>query len=456
MKILLCNPKNSQGTKHSRKGMYAPLGILSIATYLKQNLGDDVHINVCDEDVRVLKIESFQQYDLVGFYSTTFNYDQAVQYAYFAKEYGCITVLGGPHPSVLARNIINNRSCFDFIIMFEAELPFLKLVQALLLNKRDERANIPNLVFKNGDGKINMSKTGYENSLEEVPIPSREFIDCELYIRNYQNIYSDKINIRPGSIYSSKGCSWRDKTGGCVFCARLERGVRFRNIDQIWSEIKALKDSYNINTIWDISDDNLNSLGWFKEFVRRRPSECKDMNFFIYSRVNFIKEEIVKYFKELNVQEVFLGVESGDNRVLRNSFKGQTDKSALRACRILSTNGIKYFPSFVLGLPGESEESLTNTYRLCEKFSELGGLERISTTILKPIPGSPAFDKIVNNTKYGKDLASMDSIDLAFLERYWIGSFTSVSYDTILEFKNKIDTLMEKFYTFGSSVSNDN
>jgi len=456
MKILLCNPKNSQGTKHSRKGMYVPLGILSIATYLKQNLGETVQIDVSDEDVQPLTIESLQQYDLVGLYSTTFNYDQAVQYAYFAKEYGCTTVLGGPHPTVLADKIMNCKTCFDFIITFEGEVPFLRLVECLLSKRPEDLNTIPNLVFKNSAGNVIMNKMIHENKLEEVPVPSREFIDSELYIRNYQSVYPDKAHLRPGSIYSSKGCSWRDKTDGCVFCARLEQGVRFRSIDSIWKEIQLLKENYEINSIWDISDDNLNSKEWFMNFVDQRPSACKDMTFFIYSRANYINESIIEYFKKLNVQEVFLGIESGDNKVLRNSFKGQTDKSAYRACKTLSTNGIKYFPSFVLGLPGESEESLLNTYRLCEQLSELGGLDRISTTVLKPIPGSPAFRKIVTNTKFGHDLASMDSINLAFLERYWISMFTDVSYDTISEFKEKIDTLMAKYYTFGSSVKENN
>ena len=132
MNILLCNPRNSQGTKHSRKGMYPPLGILSIYSYLEKTLGNAIHIDIWDEDVVELNANIFQDYDLVGFYATTFNYAQAVRYAYFAKEFGCLTVLGGPHPSVLARNILQRRNCFDYIIRFEAEYPMLRLVKQLI------------------------------------------------------------------------------------------------------------------------------------------------------------------------------------------------------------------------------------------------------------------------------------------------------------------------------------
>jgi len=135
MKILLCNPKNSQGTIHSRKGMYVPLGILSIATYIRDIFGERVQLHVCDEDVEDLQIQRLSQYDVVGFYATTFNYAQAVRYAYLAKEYGCITVLGGPHPTVLAENILRNRNCFDYVIRQEAEYPFAELMRYFLDQK---------------------------------------------------------------------------------------------------------------------------------------------------------------------------------------------------------------------------------------------------------------------------------------------------------------------------------
>jgi len=453
MKILLCNPKNSQGTKHSRKGMYVPLGILSIATYLDETFRDSVHIDVCDEDVAELSENIFPDYNVVGFYSTTFNYKQAVRYAYLAKEYGCITVLGGPHASVLFENILVNRSCFDYIIRFEAEYAFKKLVEYLLYGGDPKKlADIPNLAFKDSNQKVLVSPTLYENVLTQIPIPSRAFIQFESYIKNYQKMYPEKQNIRPGSIYSSKGCSWRDKTDGCVFCARLEEGVRFRDIDQIWSEIKMLKEQYDVNSIWDIADDNLNNKNWFIEFVKKKPKSCKDLTFFIYSRANCIKPWVIDYFHELNVMEVFIGVESGDNRLLRESFKGQTRESTYRALKILNDHHIKFYPSFVLGLPGESEESLNNTLNLCQELVDLGGLDRLSTTILKPIPGSRAYDRVLQETRFGRDLVNMDDIDLGFLEKYWIDRFTDVSYATIENFRDRINEIMEGYHVFGGPV----
>ena len=448
MKIILCNPRNSQGKTHSRKGMYAPLGMLSLATVLDQKFSGRVEVRVIDEDIGDIDWNGGLEADVVGFYATTFNYRNCVKYAAVAKEMGSVTLVGGPHASVLAENILRNQSFFDYAVRFEAELPVTRLVSMLLGEERIDRRQIPNLVFRES-GKVISSINMYENNLVELPIPSRAFVPLDSYINNFIKVYPEKGTIRPASIYSSKGCSWRDKTGGCIFCARLEEGIRFRDIDQIWEEIVDLKVRYDINSIWDISDDNLNNREWFDDFVARRPKECEDLSFFIYSRVGCIKPGVIGKLQELNVEEVFLGVESGDNRVLQQSFKGQTSKTALNACNLLHDSRIKYFPSFILGLPGESVESMENTYNLCKEMADMGGLDRLGCTTLIPIPGSAAYHKLLAEPDLGKELAGADDIDLAFLEKAWVERFTQCSYVDVAGYLDKINDLMKDFKVFG-------
>ncbi len=457
MKILLVNPANTQGTKHSRKGMYVPLGILTIATVLLSRLKDRVDVHVVDEDVDSLDTRGMKDYDLVGFYTTTFNYGQAVRYARTAKEFGCRTVVGGPHATVLAQNILNNQTCFDYVLRYEAEEAFVQLVSLLLSGEPGDRdlEALPNMAFRRKNGEVSVSGQVHFTDLSTLPNPSREFVPFEKYVENYHKIYPEMPEVLPGSIYSSKGCSWRDKTGGCIFCARLEEGVRFRPIARIWEEIAMLKERYGVNSIWDIADDNLNNRDWFIRFVDARPGHLEDVEFFIYSRVNPIRPWVFPYFERLNVREVFLGVESGDNRLLRGSFKGQTRERSFQAIRDLNAHGVKFYPSFVLGLPGEDVESLEMTYSMCREIAEMGGLDRMSATILKPIPGSSAYNRVLEKTRLGRDLAAADDVDLGFLERYWVESFTEVDYDTIAEYRLKIEELMKGLHVFGSAVQRE-
>jgi len=447
MKILFVNARNDdEHTSHSRNGMYVPLGILSVITYARSKLGDRLEdIAVIDEDVSELNASIFKNYDLVGFYATTFNYLRTAAYAKQAKESGAKTVLGGPHGTVLTKQVLTNKPSFDFVIREEGEIPFEQLLRHLLGD--DVKLNsIPSLGFRDSNGKVVISSVTHINDLATIPIISREYVPMGRYVENYHKLYGDRADLVQGSIFSSKGCNWRDVTdGGCVFCARLEIGMRFRPIPQIWEEIRGLKEMYGVNSIWDISDDNLNSPEWFKAFVDARPTDLNDVSFFIYSRVGTVKKDLVPYFKKLNVEEIFVGAESGDNTVLKRSFKGQTVSTIRRATKLLRENDIRFFPSFILGLPGENIQSLENTYELCKEIADQGGANRLGVTILQPIPGCSAYNQTVENSREnGVNLDDLDEIQMPYYERAWAKNFTDVDYDTLGEYKEKIDAVVGK------------
>jgi len=453
MKILMVNARNDTNVSHSRKGMYVPLGILSVATYAEAQLPGQLQIDVVDEDVEDLRTERLGDYDVVGFYATTFNYGQSISYAKLVKEHGGVTVMAGPHPTAVPENVIRNKECIDYVIAGEGERPFVELLRHLMNKGVGSIDAVPHLTHRR-DGDAVRNLASHENDLTALPIPSREYVPMERYIENYQRAYPHHQHLRHGSILTSKGCHWRDKTdGGCVFCARHDDGLRFRGIDQLWEEIRILKSEYGVNYIWDAADDSLNDTAWFMEFVDRRPKDLDDIGFFIYSRVTPIRPGIIEYFKRLNVDEVYLGVESGDTAVLKSAVKGQSLKSIRRALQLIGDGGMRYFPSFVLGLPGESISSLEATYRLCEEIVEQGALDRASATILMPIPGSPSFAKLLQRLPgEGVPLDKADEIDLPALERYWADHFTEVDHQTLVEYKERIDDLMAgTAVTFGTA-----
>jgi len=446
MKIVLCNPDVNLKYSHSRKGMYPPLGLLSLATYLEKKLEGKIEVSVLDGDVEKIPESAFMDADIVGFHANSFNYSNCLALAEKAKGLGKTVILGGPHATVLWKNIMKNRVFIDFIIMNEGEIPLFLLIENLIGGNRLKFQDIPNLVFREKDSPCGytISRNTYKNTPLDMTIPFRKYVDLEKYVMNYENVYSDgPIPFkRPSSVYSSKGCLWRDQTGGCIFCARLEKGVVFRNISDLWQEISGLRDRYAIDSIWDISDDNLNDGEWFKEYARNKPAGLKDFGFFIYTRVNRITDDIVPYLKMLNVNEVYLGFESGDQEILKRMVKGISLQTALAAAKRLKKAGIYYFPSFVIGLPGESVASLENTLLFAKELSEIGSIYRMSATILWPAPGSPAFNRILNDPEHGEALSGQDDISIKELEKLWISKFTGIDYDTALEYQKKISNCL--------------
>lgn len=457
MRILMVNARNDMNVTHSRKGMYVPLGILSVASYIEEAFRDRVEIRVVDEDVEDLDVRLLAQFDIVGFYSTTFNYVQSLSYAKLAHEAGNKVVMAGPHPTALPANIIRNQKTVDFVIVNEGEVAFMMLVQWMLGELKD-LDKIPNLVFRGNDGEVHTNFVPLTNDLFKIPFPSRKFVPHEKYIENFHQLYPGQTQYRHGSVFTSKGCAWRDKTnGGCVFCARHEEGMRFRSIDQLWEEVRYLKSEYGVNYVWDASDDTLNDRDWFIEFVEKRPKDLDDIQWLIYSRVTPIRDSLMPYFHQLNVDEVYMGVESGDTGVLKSAVKGQSTKSIRRAIETVAKSGIRFFPSFVLGLPHESKRSLENTVEMVRWMIQFENLNRASATVLMPIPGSPAWFQCVERMKSeGIPIDKADVIDLKELEIYWAKHFCDIDHDGLVEYKHLIDELMKsRARTFGDAAYNE-
>ena len=106
MKIILCNPEVKLKYSHSRKGMYPPLGLLSLATCLKKTHNDYIDVSIIDGDTQTIKHEMFRGADIVGFHANTFNYENCLDLAREAKGYGAKIIFGGPHASILWKNIM--------------------------------------------------------------------------------------------------------------------------------------------------------------------------------------------------------------------------------------------------------------------------------------------------------------------------------------------------------------
>lgn len=443
MRVSLINPKVAQDYSGPRAKIYPPLGLLSLATCLKNELGSRLEISVLDEVIEEAVPDSIYKNDLVCIGVNSFNYENGIRHAKKAKDSGATVVLGGPHATILPENILRLRTEVDFVIAGEGEKSLAMLI-CEIANKTNRYQEVPNLFYRQGS-EVKSSGKKFENDLRDLPVIDRSYLPIEKYINNYRLAYKNEIGnigyLRPASLYSSKGCSWRDKSGGCVFCARLEKNVRFRTAQQIWEEISLLVNEHNIDHIWDISDDNLNDPEWFSNFVSLKPKAINP-KFLVYSRASAINKAAIEWFKRLNVHEIYVGFESGDPEMLRAAKKGSSQEHHLRIIELIAGAGINIYPSFVLGLPGETESSLANTMKFVRQITQICRFYRISATKLIPIPGSMAFKMLAQHGSLnGKNYPCLDTFDLKTMEKEWAELFTSVGYDTLSRYCDEINNL---------------
>jgi len=432
---------HQSGTQDSYIAKFArwpqPLGIVSVGTYIKQN-NPDVEVEILDGnnvltlDQAIDKIDA----DVVGISATAGGYDNAIKVAKVAKQKGARIILGGAAATPLARDILRYYDFVDAVIRYDGEHAFSKYVAGRPLG------SIENLVYrKNGEIRENPVKLP---CLNELPPPDRDLLDMEEYFKNSKDPaypICDPFK-RPMNIYSQKGCMWRSmKEGGCVFCSVPYYNLRLRKPELVWDEISSLVEKYQADFIWDPSDNLVGDKDWFRTFCASKPKGLK-IPYTNYVDAENIDEETARLLAESGCVSVFVGMESGDPKMLKSMNKRAKLEDNLRAMKLLQKYRIGVIAGVVVGVQGESKESMDKTIGFLKRITEFDNFDRFEWGTLIPFPGSKANGilrkhpdleykyKDFGNNKYLFQLVSMI--------QDWHRYYCEINFNDILEFQDRV------------------
>ena len=433
MRVQLVNPYPEEFFQSRIMDCYPPLGLLSIATYLKsKSEGIDVEVLDASTDSQE-EVESAVDADIVGISTTIGTYKNALRVAQIAKNAGARVVLGGPYANALATEILLNREYVDCVVAGDGEEALFGYVMG------EPLAEISNLVFrKNGRVARNPVRP---LDIGRLPKVSFEYVDVTKYFANFRERFAflgERLeSSRELPVYSRKGCTWRMR-GGCLFCSISDRACRVKPPRMVWEEIEESVRRHGANGIYDVSDDFLSDLPWLEEFAGMRRG---DVYFVLMARSNLITDLTADLLSKLDCARVFLGIECGDQEMLDNMNKGTTVQDNVNAVRLLSGKGIKVTAGVVLGAPAENQESLENTMRLLDRLIAFGNLDVIDPNVLIPIPGSPSYGRLLSVPEMDEKYRGKDMFDATELQRDWVRHFCHIGFGDLL---GAIDALKSK------------
>jgi radical SAM superfamily enzyme YgiQ (UPF0313 family) len=419
-----------------------PLGLMSIGATLKHYCKDIVieiiNAEFIQEDELFEAIKKSNP-DVLGITTNVGCYRSGLEIAKKVKEANkdIKVVLGGPYVSIMWKECLSNRNYIDCCVIGDGEFPMVQICNNVPLN------NIKGVASRDPSGSPVLNEPE-DIDLDQYPDPDWTLIDPSAYQIGYKKVYGI-TNAVYASISSQSGCKWRIKTGGgCIFCGLVRPNFRARSPERVWNEIHNLYNMYECNHFWELSDTICASKEWLKEFYKLRP---KQNNFFFrgYARASEITKEMANYLKQLGYKEIFIGIESGDNNILKHTNKGSTDKVNLRATKILSDAGIKTFASVVLGLPEESTESLETTFNHVIKLFD-NGLYTLSVCVFAPYPGSRAFNMIRSHPAVISKYLNQDTFDWPLFSKDWIDHFCNCNLKDIENISNKFNALPNSLY----------
>ncbi|MBU4360608.1 B12-binding domain-containing radical SAM protein [Patescibacteria group bacterium] len=427
MKIQLYFPDQEIGKSWMDKAFW-PAGLMSIATYLRQEY-PQVKIEILDGRFDKNLKEKINA-DIVGVSVGTFSYQNGLQAAKIAKQKGAKVILGGPHATFLAKEILKNRKFIDAVIKYKGEKAFTEYILG------HPKKDIKNLVWRNGKRIVENSIESPFTHLDELPPLDYNLIDLQRYFDVQKKLAWTDSN---KSIYilTHEGCIWREKTGGCIFCAITDPKKVYRNPKKVWYEIETAVNKFGINYIKDFGDTISDNKEWLKKFVGAKPKTINP-KFNCYVAARDIDEELIKLLTKINTVHVYIGFESGNNKMLKNIGKGMTASQNIKAIKLLTKGNIKILASYVLGAPEETEGTLKDTYEMAQKIASIGKVELSSASILVPLPGSRAYGMLLE--KYPKYVGK-DDLDVYQIKKDWVKTFCKVDYKTIKKYTEKISAL---------------
>jgi len=364
-----------------------PLGIGYLSSYLTKHgietaivdgLRDHLDFNSVREEILN------ENPDVVGISCYTSYYKEAVILSREIKRNNIPCVIGGPHPTFLPYQSLMDANA-DYVICGEAEKAFLALLKNNLVNNNIKGIySLDNL--KNSEGPI--QKADIINNLDEIPFPDWESINPNFYPNTPHGFLNKKYPI--GIIMTTRGCPF-----SCTFCGSpkfYDRRIRYRSPENVVQEIKYLKDNFNVHEI-HFFDDNLT---FKREHVEKICQLIIENKLKIHwtippgIRADKVDEELLRLMKRSGCYYVQIGIESANQKILKNIKKAETIEQIRKAIELCNKVGIYAGGSFIFGLPGETDGTIEETIN----FSREVPLIKADFLLLDVLPGSELWDTL--------------------------------------------------------------
>jgi anaerobic magnesium-protoporphyrin IX monomethyl ester cyclase len=354
--LLIKSPQNDPAWKQ----ICHPVGLMSIAAYLRSNYQYDVKI----EDIRVRGNDHFdlesaiRTYapDVVGISALTHESNAVPRIAECVKRVNANTpvLLGGPHATAYPEKAIQMPGV-DYLVVGEGEIAVGQLIERLL-NQRDV-SELKGIVYRKDNQIFATGRGDFIEDLNELPMPAYDLIPIEAY-RNFDSMSRTGLG-NYMSIFSSRGCPYH-----CIYCHNIFGKVfRCRSAEYLFNEIKYLYDTYKIRD-FEILDDIFNlDRERMIDFCDRIINSGMKVTFAFPNGLRCDLLDELQLSKLRQAGTVFIGfaVETGSPRLQKLIKKNiQLDKIK-RNIEIANSLRINTHGFFMIGFPGETLEEMKMT-----------------------------------------------------------------------------------------------
>ncbi len=361
---------------------YPPLGILYLSSHLKQK---GFEVQVFDTTFRTLSdfeaTINAQRPKVVGIYVNLMTRQNVLRMIGMLRKIGATVIVGGPEPVNYAQEYLDRGA--DVVVSGEGELTMEALLPHLARHGLNQLETVAGIVYRdpNGLARATAERPKIVN-LDDQPFPDRDAIDLRQYMRAWKTHHGQSSV----SLITARGCPFK-----CNWCSHSVFGHshRRRSPENVAAEVALIRETYAPDLLWYADDVFTIHRKWFFRYAELLTERGLITPFETISREDRLDEEVVAELARLRCFRLWVGAESGSQRIL-DLMQRQTNAARVREMiKLLQRYGIQAGTFIMLGYEGEELEDLEATVAHLKDALP----DQLLTTIAYPIRGTLYYQK---------------------------------------------------------------
>lgn len=363
---------------------YAPLGILYLCSHLRSRGFDvDVFDTTFSSREQLFDHLRTEKPSVLGVYANLMTRSNVVETLSVAREAGWTIVVGGPEPGAYSLEYLQAGA--HFVVAGEGELTMEDLLLAIRCGEKDF-SKIAGLSYLDTDGNLcQNAPRGQIQNLDLQPWPARGAIDIRRYVETWRTHHgTGSINF-----ITARGCPFR-----CNWCSHQVFGQSHRRRDpiKVVDEVAWLLDEYHPDMVW-VSDDVFTiNHAWLRTYAAEMKQRRIRIPFECISRADRLSPEMMDLLAELGCFRMWIGSESGSQRILDAMDRGVKIEQVHKAVEMCRERGIQSGMFLMWGYEGEDMEDIEATI----KHVSTSKPDIFFTTVSYPIKGTPYYNRIAS------------------------------------------------------------
>ena len=406
------------------KQPYPPLGTLLAAAVIKE-MGLNIVLwdsNLENGPSRFFPVLKKEAPDYVILYDDGFNYltkmclttmrEAAFRMIEEASRQGCTVIVSSSDAADHYPKYFDHGA--HFVIKGEGEETLKELLIALESGKDVSLINGV-IHHQNGELKINAPRHVMRD-LDALPLPEWELID----INAYRKIWKEHHGYFSLNIATTRGCPFK-----CNWCAKPIYGNRYnsRSPEKVVKEIELLIDRFQPDHFWMCDDIFGLKPGWIQKFNALLSERKRKIRYKIQSRVDLLlKEDTVQALAQSGAETVWVGAESGSQKVLDAMDKEIQVNEIYKATALLKSNGIKVAFFLQFGYSGETMADIHSTLKMVLKLVP----DEIGISVSYPLPGTVFYENVKNQLHEKQNWKDSDDLAMMFEGTYGPGFYKTL------------------------------